>query len=126
MQQQSAGLKYYSQFLLSLYLSLLNLKGICLDLLIFSDKMYFLLISLFCITAVLSHDLAQAEARDEVTDPKVEKVKQLTDGENILSRSRRSAKAILCKYKKGNWSQCDKKVMVSKDLTLQVYLGEES
>ena len=77
--------------------------------------MYFLLISLFCITAVICNDLAQAEARDEVSDPNVEKVKELTDGKDILIRSRRSPKTAVCKYKKGNWSQCDKKVMVSKD-----------
>ena len=76
--------------------------------------MYCLLICLFYITAVFSTDLAQIETRDEVTDPNVEIVKELTDDENILLRSRRSAKTAVCKYKKGNWSQCDKKVMVSK------------
>ena len=76
--------------------------------------MYFVLICLFCITAVLSHDLAQIETRGEVTEPGVEIVRELSDGENILIRSRRSAKTGVCKYKKGNWSECDKKVMVSK------------
>ena len=75
--------------------------------------MYFLLISLFCITAVFSNDLAQLESRDEVTEPSVEIIRELGDGEHILIRSRRSAKITVCKYKKGNWSQCDKKVMVS-------------
>ena len=69
--------------------------------------MYFLLISLFCITAVTSHDLAQLETSEEVADPEVEIVRELSDDEDILIRSRRSAKAEVCKYKKGNWSECD-------------------
>ena len=82
--------------------------------------MYFLLISLFCITAVTSNDLAQLETSEEVADPEVEIVRELSDDEDILIRSRRSAKAEVCKYKKGNWSECDKKIMVSKDCNTNI------
>ena len=59
-------------------------------------------------TIVVSEDIVTSESED--VDPVLE----------VLLRSRRSAKAAVCKYKKGDWSPCDEKVFVSKILEIML------
>ena len=42
----------------------------------------------------------------------VETFRHSVDGQHLLLRTKREAKAVVCKYKKGDWSQCDSLVMV--------------
>ena len=54
------------------------------------------------------------ERREETNNQYIETVKDLVDGEYVVIRSRRSAKTEeVCKYKKGEWSECDQMLMVS-------------
>ena len=74
-----------------------------------------LLISLFSIRAVLSEDIIESESKEEISNHYIETVKDHVDGEHVVIRSRRSAKTEVdvCKYKKGEWSECDQMLMVS-------------
>ena len=68
----------------------------------FSETMKLsLLITLFSITA------AASETGDDIS------TNLISDAEDILTRSKRSATPDVCKYRKGEWSPCDDKVMVS-------------
>ena len=73
-----------------------------------------LLISLFSTRAVLSEDIS-SESREEISNHYIETVKELADDDNVVNRSRRSAKTEVevCKYKKGEWSACHQMLLVS-------------
>ena len=43
----------------------------------------------------------------------VETFRHSPDGQHLLLRSKREAQTEVCKYKKGDWSQCDSLVMVN-------------
>ena len=43
----------------------------------------------------------------------VETFRHSPDGHHLLLRSKREAQTEVCKYKKGDWSQCDSLVMVN-------------
>ena len=62
----------------------------------------FILITLLNISAI-----AASETADDISTDNI------SDGAQILARSRISVKTGGCKYKKGKWSKCDEKVMVS-------------
>ena len=49
----------------------------------------------------------------EISNHYIETGKEHVDGEDVVIRSRRSAMPDLCKYKKGEWSDCDQMLMVS-------------
>ena len=61
----------------------------------------------------MSEDIIESENREEVNNHYIETVKEHVDGEHVVIRSRRSAMADMCKYKKGEWSSCDQMLMVS-------------
>eukprot|EP00090_Calanus_glacialis_P012984 TRINITY_DN21616_c0_g1_i4.p1 TRINITY_DN21616_c0_g1~~TRINITY_DN21616_c0_g1_i4.p1 ORF type:complete len:229 (+),score=68.45 TRINITY_DN21616_c0_g1_i4:35-721(+) len=71
-----------------------------------------LLISLFSTRAVLSEDIIERESREDISNHYIETVKELADGEHVVIRSRRSALTDVCKYKKGEWSECDQMLML--------------
>ena len=62
--------------------------------------MLYLLVLVLSVNTAVSNAVDTSESRDDLTD-------HLGDDEDILARSRRSAKPGLCKYKKGEWSPCD-------------------
>ena len=62
---------------------------------------------------MISDNIDSVDSRDDLTDHHIEIVRDIGDGEHILVRSRRSVKTDVCKFKKGDWSACDKLVMVS-------------
>ena len=80
---------------------------------VFRGMLLLLLISLFSIRAVVSEDIIESESREEISNHHIETVKEHVDGEDVVIRSRRSANADVCKYKKGEWSDCDLMLMVS-------------
>ena len=58
----------------------------------------------------------------------VETFRHSADGQHLLLRTKREAQAeaVVCKYKKGDWSQCDSLVMVNIPHQLScLYWGEE-
>ena len=65
----------------------------------------------------MSEDIIESENREEVNNHYIETVKEYVDGEHVVIRSRRSAKTDVCKYKKGEWSDCDQMLMVSLQFT---------
>eukprot|EP00092_Neocalanus_flemingeri_P031711 GFUD01034445.1.p1 GENE.GFUD01034445.1~~GFUD01034445.1.p1 ORF type:complete len:188 (-),score=61.38 GFUD01034445.1:26-589(-) len=71
-----------------------------------------LLLSVLSTSLVVNSHPATIERRDDLTDHPVELVRGLDDGEHILVRSRRSAQTEVCKYKKGDWSECDRMVLL--------------
>ena len=71
-----------------------------------------LLISIFSTRAVLSKDI-ESESRDEMNNHYIETVKEHVDDEHVVIRSRKSAMTEVCKYKKGEWSDCDQMIRVS-------------
>ena len=77
--------------------------------------MFFYLVIWLCL--VVNNDvsgaIAASERRDDPTEHPAELVGEHV-GEDILTRFIRSAKTgIMCKYKKGEWSACDKMLRVS-------------
>ena len=64
--------------------------------------------------AVLSDTIATLDTRDDLIANHIELVRDTGDESHILSRSRRSADdSEVCKYAKGDWSECDRMIMVS-------------
>ena len=43
----------------------------------------------------------------------VETFRHLSDGQHLVLRTKREAGTEVCKYKKGEWSQCDSLIMVN-------------
>ena len=72
-----------------------------------------LLISLISTRVALSEDIIKSERREEINNHYIETVKEHVDGEDVVIRSRRSAMTDVCKYKKGEWSECHQMLMVS-------------
>ena len=57
--------------------------------------------------------MSESESKEEISNHYIEIVKHLADGEHVVIRSRRSAMTDVCKYKKGEWSECNQMLMVS-------------
>ena len=65
-------------------------------------------------TAATSEPIAASETTPDISKDII------SDAEDILTRPRRPAQPEVCKYKKGEWSPCDDKVMVSEYKELSI------
>ena len=65
------------------------------------------------LAVLMSLGLVQAVRGSGVGGYHVETFRHSPDGQHLLLRTKRGAKAELCKYKKGEWSQCDSLLMVN-------------
>ena len=75
---------------------------------------YLVIILSVVVNNVASGAIATSEMRDDLTDHQDGIVgEHVGDGVDILTRSIRIAKSAVCKYEKGEWSGCDKMLMVS-------------